>query len=45
MKYYAVIDTNILVSVIMSAHKGSAIEKLWEYFLNGTIIPMMENPL
>ena len=45
MKYYAVIDTNILVSVIMSAHKGSAIDKLWEYFLNGTIVPMINDEI
>lgn len=45
MKYYAVIDTNILVSVLMSTHKGTAIDTIWNYVLKGTIIPMINDDI
>ena len=38
MKCYAVIDTNVLVSALMSNRKDSATYKILVHFLNGEII-------
>lgn len=40
MKCYAVIDTNVLVSALMSNRKDSATYKILEHLLNGEIIPI-----
>ena len=44
-KYYAVLDTNILVSSLLSSHKGSAIDAIWDYVATGTIIPMVNDEI
>ena len=41
MKYYAVIDTNVFVSALLSPKEGVATKKIWEYVYNGTIIPLL----
>ena len=41
MKYYAVIDTNVLVSALLSRKEGTATKRIWEYVFNGVIIPLL----
>lgn len=41
MKYYAVIDTNVLVSALLSRKEGTATKRIWEYVFNGIIIPLL----
>ena len=40
MSYYAVIDTNVLVSALLTKHSDSATVKLIERMLNGELIPV-----
>ncbi len=40
MKYYAVIDTNVLLSALLSKKEDSATVKVLEAALDGTIIPL-----
>ncbi len=45
MKYYAVLDTNILVSILLSSHKGFAIDAIWDYIAKGTIVPLVNDEI
>ena len=45
MEYYAVIDTNVLVSAFLSQKEGVATKRIWEYVLNGTIIPLLNDKI
>lgn len=45
MKYYAVIDTNVLVSALLSPKEGVATKRIWEYVFNGTIIPLLNTEI
>ena len=45
MKYYAVIDTNVLVSALLSQKEGVATKRVWEYIFNGTIIPLINTEI
>ncbi|MCI9486885.1 MAG: putative toxin-antitoxin system toxin component, PIN family [Lachnospiraceae bacterium] len=40
MKYYAVIDTNVLISALLSKNKDSATIKVLEAVFDGKIIPL-----
>ncbi len=40
MKYYAVIDTNVLLSALLSKHEDSATVKVWDAVFEGKIIPL-----
>ncbi len=40
MKYYAVLDTNVIVSYCLTRNSGSAIVELMESFYKGLIIPL-----
>lgn len=40
MSYYAVIDTNVLVSALMSNNKEAATVQLMEHLIKGQIIPV-----
>lgn len=40
MTYYAVIDTNVLVSALLSKHNDSATVQVIERMINGAIIPV-----
>ena len=45
MKYYAVLDTNVLVSSLLSGHKGTAIDVIWDYVATGIITPMVNDEI
>lgn len=45
MKYYAVIDTNVIVSALLSQKEGVATKRVWEYIFNGTIIPLINTEI
>jgi putative PIN family toxin of toxin-antitoxin system len=45
MKYYAVLDTNIIVSSLLSSHKGTAIDAIWDYVTTGIITPMVNDEI
>lgn len=40
MNYYAVIDTNVLLSALLSKHEDAATVKVMNAVLDGTIIPL-----
>ncbi len=40
MKYYAVIDTNVLISALLSKNKDSATVRVMESIFDGKIIPL-----
>ena len=40
MKYYAVIDTNVIVSALLSKHEDSATVNVLKAVLTGKIIPL-----
>ena len=40
MKYYAVIDTNVLISALLTSNPNSATVLILKYVLNGKIIPL-----
>lgn len=40
MKYYAVIDTNVLLSALLSKNVDSAAVKVLDAVFDGTIIPL-----
>jgi predicted nucleic acid-binding protein len=39
-RYYAVIDTNVVLASLLSRHDDSATVKVMEEILNGRIIPL-----
>ncbi len=41
MKYYAVIDTNVLVSSMLTSNPGSTIAKIINYVRQDSIIPII----
>ena len=43
MKYYAVIDTNVIVSAFMK--EGSVPDQIIAYMLNGTIVPLVNDAI
>lgn len=45
MKTYVVIDTNVLVSALMSRHPDSSTVQVVEYLLNGEIIPLFNDEI
>lgn len=45
MSYYAVIDTNVLVSALMSNNKDAATVQLVEHLLKGKIIPVYSDSI
>lgn len=45
MKKYAVIDTNVIVSGLISKHTDSATVKILEYALSGIIIPIINKEI
>ena len=45
MKYYAVIDTNVIVSAMLSKNKDSATIGVIEACLNGRITPLFHNEI
>ena len=45
MKYYAVLDTNVLVSSLLSSHKGTAIDAIWDYVARGIIVPLVNDEI
>ncbi|MCQ2072187.1 MAG: putative toxin-antitoxin system toxin component, PIN family [Bacteroidaceae bacterium] len=40
MRFYAVLDTNVLVSYLLTGNHQSAVWKIMEYVRNGTIVPL-----
>lgn len=40
MKFYAVIDTNVIVSSVLSSRLDSPVTLIWDYILDGYIVPM-----
>ena len=42
---YAVIDTNVLVSALMSANDDAATVRVFEKFTNGEIVPVYSNEI
>ena len=45
MKYYAVIDTNVLVSSMLASNPDSTIAKVINYVRLGSIIPMFDDTI
>lgn len=45
MKYYAVIDTNVLVSALITKKEGVATKRIWDYVLDGTIVPLFNSDI
>ena len=45
MKIYAVIDTNVIVSALLSRHQDSATVKILDYLYNRTIIPVYNDEI
>ena len=45
MKVYAVIDTNVIVSALMSRHPDSATVLVMEYISKGDIIPILNDEI
>ncbi len=45
MKTYAVIDTNVLVSAMLSRHSDTATVQVVDLFLSGRIIPLFNNEI
>ena len=45
MKYYAVIDTNVLVSALITKKEGVATKRIWDYILDGTIVPLFNSDI
>jgi len=45
MKYYAVIDTNVLVSSMLTSNPDSTIAKIINYVRLGSIIPMFDDTI
>lgn len=45
MKTYVVIDTNVLVSALMSRHPDSSTVQVVEYLLDGEIIPLFNDEI
>ena len=42
---YAVIDTNVLVSALISANDDAATVRVYEKFINGEIVPVYSNEI
>ena len=45
MKHYAVIDTNVLVSSMLTSNPDSTIAKIINYVRLGSIIPMFDDTI
>ena len=45
MKYYAVIDTNVLISALLTSNPNSATVLILKYVLNGKIIPLYSSTI
>ena len=45
MKYYAVIDTNVLISALLTSNPNSATVIILKYVLNGKIIPLYSSTI
>ena len=45
MTYYAVIDTNVLVSALLTSNPDSATVLVLKYIINGTIVPLYSNTI
>ena len=45
MKYYAVIDTNVFISALLSRHPDAATVKVLNAMLNGKIIPLYHDDI
>ena len=45
MKIYAVIDTNVIVSALLSRHQDSATVKILDYLYGSTIVPVYNDEI
>ena len=45
MKIYAVIDTNVIVSALLSCHQDSATVKILDYLYARTIVPVYDDEI
>lgn len=45
MKFYAVIDTNVIVSALLSRHHNSATVKVLDYLYDRVIVPVYNNEI
>lgn len=45
MKYYAVIDTNVLVSFLLTKNMESSVVKVVELVKNETIVPLLHTEI
>ena len=45
MKYFAVIDTNILVSSLLSSHQDSATVLIRKFVLEGVLVPLFNDEI
>lgn len=45
MKYYAVLDTNVIVSYFLTRNSGSTIVKLIDSFYKGLITPLYNDAI
>ena len=43
MKYYAVIDTNVLVAALLSSHDDSAVVQVFKMIIDSKVIPLYSN--
>lgn len=45
MKIYAVIDTNVIISALLSRHQDSATVKILDYLYDRTIVPIYNDEI
>ena len=45
MTYYAVIDTNVFISALLSKNNGAATVKVLRAIFNGIIVPLYHNEI
>ena len=45
MKIYAVIDTNVIISALLSRHQDSATVKVLDYLYDRTIVPVYNDEI
>ena len=45
MKYYAVIDTDVIVSALITKKDGVATKRIWDFVVDGTIVPLFNSDI
>ena len=45
MKIYAVIDTNVIISALLSRHDDSATVKLMDFLYDGVLVPIYNDEI